>query len=115
MIPQQYTITLAALLALASLQFSGAAAAMDAGAAEALAKSSMCLNCHDVTNKKIGPPYHEVAKKFKGVDGAEEKIVHHMTSGPMVKMPTGQMMKHMIIGTKDPAKLKNLAEWILSR
>lgn len=113
--PQQYSVSLAALLALAAFQCSGNAMAMDTNAAETLAKSNMCFTCHDVNAKKIGPAYHDVAAKYKGVAGAEAKIIHHVTSGPMVKMPNGQLVKHLIIKTSDPAQLKNLADWILSR
>ena len=37
-----------------------------ANAQEALAKSSGCLNCHDVTAKKMGPAFKEIATKYKG-------------------------------------------------
>ena len=113
--PQHYVIKLAGLMALASFQFAGNAMAVDATAAEGLAKRSMCLTCHAVDQKKIGPSYHEVAAKYKGVAGAEEKIIHHITSGPMVKMPNGQMAKHLVIKTSDQDQLKNIADWILSR
>jgi cytochrome c len=112
---QKFAIKLSGLMLLASVQFAGHAMAMDAGAAEGLAKRSMCLTCHAVDQKKVGPSYHDVAVKYKGVAGADEKIIHHMTSGPMIKMPNGQMAKHLVIKTTDQDQLKNLAEWILSR
>jgi cytochrome c len=112
---QQYAIKLAGIVALAAVQFSGNAMAVNAAAAESLAKHDMCLTCHAVDQKKLGPSYREVAAKYKGVAGAEDKIIHHMTSGPMIKMPNGQMAKHMVIKTTDQGQLKNLAEWILSR
>lgn len=113
--PQQYRIKLAALMALALFQFAGNAMAMDAEIAEQLVKSSTCLTCHDVKIKKIGPAYHDVAMKYKGDSAALTKIEKHITTGPMVKMPSGQMAKHMIIRSSDPAQVKNVAEWVLSR
>jgi len=38
-----------------------------------------------------------------------------MTTGGKVKLDDGTEEDHKIINTKDPAALKNLAEWILSR
>ena len=37
-----------------------------------------------------------------------------MTSGLKVKLEDGTEEEHKIIDTKDPAQLKNLADWILS-
>jgi cytochrome c len=42
-----------------------------AGASEADAKSAGCFGkCHDMNKEKAGPSYKDVAKKFKGKDGA---------------------------------------------
>ncbi len=41
-------------------------AAGSASAQEALAKSSGCMNCHDVATKKMGPAFKDVAAKYKG-------------------------------------------------
>jgi cytochrome c len=101
--------------ACAAIFFANHAMALDADAAEHLAKSSMCLTCHDVNIKKIGPAYHEVAQKYKGQTDALAKIEKHITSAPMIKMPSGQQAKHLVIKTSDPAQVKNVAEWILSR
>jgi len=55
---RQWVVTTVALgVALAM----GAARAQDA---EALAKSSGCLECHTVAKKKVGPAFKELAKKF---------------------------------------------------
>jgi len=45
-----------------------AAAMMSAGAVsaqEAAAKSAGCMTCHDVSAKKMGPSFKEVAAKYK--------------------------------------------------
>jgi len=52
----------------------GFAFAGQANAQEALAKSSGCMNCHDVATKKIGPAFKEVAAKFKGKADAEATL-----------------------------------------
>lgn len=91
----------------------GAAAAMDAAAAKALAKESGCLRCHSETKTKVGPSYHTVAGKFKGAAG-EKKIMEFITTGPKIKM-MGSEAEHPAIKTQDKKELKNLVDWILSR
>ena len=49
------------------------AAAGTASAQEALAKSSGCMNCHDVAAKKIGPAFKDIAAKYKGKADAEAR------------------------------------------
>ena len=66
----------------------GMAAAGTASASEALAKSSGCMNCHDVATKKIGPAFKDVAAKYKGKADAEAKLVNEISehkSHPEVK------------------------------
>lgn len=47
----------------------------------ALVGSNDCLTCHDITTKKIGPAYVEVAKKYAGVDTAENYLAHKIIAG----------------------------------
>jgi len=53
----------------------GFAFAGQANAQEALAKSSGCMNCHDIATKKMGPAFKEVAAKFKGKADAQATLV----------------------------------------
>ena len=52
----------------------GLACAGAASAQEALAKSSGCMNCHDIATKKIGPSFKDIAAKFKGKADAESML-----------------------------------------
>ena len=61
------------LVACGLMTASFAYAAVDADAAQALLKKSDCLKCHAIDKKKDGPPYKEVAKKYKGKADAEDK------------------------------------------
>ncbi|MFO1324616.1 MAG: hypothetical protein U1F15_11200 [Burkholderiales bacterium] len=63
------------LVAAAGLCATGAASAQ-----EALAKSSGCLNCHDVSAKKIGPAFKEIAAKYKGKADAQATLVAKLSS-----------------------------------
>lgn len=47
----------------------------------ALVGSNDCLTCHDMTSKKIGPAYNEVAKKYAGVDTAVNYLAHKIIAG----------------------------------
>ena len=72
-------------LTTAALAAAGAAVAQDQSA---LAKSSGCLNCHDVDAKKMGPSFKSVAAKFKGKADAEASLVTQITTAkghPAVK------------------------------
>jgi cytochrome c len=104
----------AASLALLALVITPAAQAMDAEAAQALARQNNCFKCHSVEKKKDGPSFKESGAKFKAKPDGVERIVHHLTSGEKAKFPDGHEEEHKIIKSKDPAEVKNLAEWILS-
>lgn len=103
---------LAASLALGACM--AQAQAVDVAGAEALAKKSNCTKCHSVDKKKDGPPYKETAAKYKGKADAEAKLTKHITTGPKVKID-GVEEEHQIVKSKDPAEIKNLVQYILSR
>jgi len=90
-----------------------AQAAPDAEGAQALMKKSDCFKCHAVDKKKDGPPFKEVAKKYKGKPDAEDKLTKHITMNPMVEID-GKKEEHRAIKTKDAGEIKNVVDWILS-
>ncbi len=103
----------AAVVALSS----AACAAVDADAAKQLARQNNCFKCHAIDKEKDGPAWHKVAEKLKGKPDAEEKLLHHITSGEKAKFPDGHEEEHKIAKTSPPhdmAQLKNLVDWILS-
>ena len=88
-----------AVVASIALVASGAASAQ-----EALAKSDGCLNCHDVSAKKVGPSFKDVAAKYKGKADAEAMLVTKITEGkghPKTKA--------------SPDDAKGLIKWVLSQ
>jgi cytochrome c len=97
-----------------AMLFSPATYAVDADAAQALAKKEGCLKCHAIDKKKEGAALKEISAKYKGKADAEAKLVNHITSGEKVKFDDGREEEHKIIKTKDAAEIKNLIEWILS-
>ncbi|MDE2306986.1 MAG: c-type cytochrome [Xanthomonadaceae bacterium] len=102
---------------LAVLAFVPAARAVDQDAARTLARTNNCFKCHAITRDKDGPGWKKVADKYKGKPDAEAQLMHHLTSGEMVKLADGSQVHHKIIKTdpaNDTAQIKNLVDWILS-
>ncbi|MFI3186835.1 MAG: c-type cytochrome [Methylococcaceae bacterium] len=94
--------------------FSANAEAVDADAAKAFAKQNNCFRCHGVDKDKDGPAFTKIAAKFKADPKAEEKLLHHLSSGETAKFPDGHEEAHMILKADDPKETKNLVDWILS-
>lgn len=89
-------------------------AAVDPAAAEELMEANKCFKCHAATKNGKGPSMKKIAAKYKGKPEGEEKAIKNMTSGNKVKLDDGTEEEHKVIKTRDPAKLKNVAQWILS-
>jgi cytochrome c len=109
---------LAAALAAAALSFAPAAHAVDADAAQSLARQNNCLKCHGIDKDKDGPSYKKVAEKYKGKANAETRLIEHITTGEKAKFPDGHEEEHKIVKTsppKDMAQIKNLVQWILAQ
>ena len=91
------------------------AAAVDADAAQALAKKSGCMKCHAVDKSKKGPSFQKTAAKFKGKADGEAKVTDVITKGPKVKAEDGTEEEHKVVDSKDPKEIKNLVQWILAQ
>ena len=108
-------------LLLAGSLFAGVAAltpvhaAVDAAAAEELMEANKCFKCHAVAKNGKGPSLKKIAAKYKGKPEGEEKAIKNMTEGKKVKLDDGTEEEHKVIKTRDLAKLKNVAQWILSQ
>jgi len=100
------------------LAFAPTAQAVDAEAAQALARQNNCLKCHSVDKEKDAPSFKKVAAKYKGKADAEQKLIDHITSGNKVKFADGHEEEHKVIKIsppKDMGQVKNLVQWILSQ
>jgi cytochrome c len=96
---------IAALSALASTS----AFAQDAAA---LAKSKNCMACHAVNSKLVGPAYKDVAAKYAGQTGVEDKLVQKVIKGGSgvwgpVPMPANPQVNE--------AEARTLVKWVLSQ
>lgn len=85
----------------------------DEEAARALAKKSDCFKCHTINEKKDGPAWREVAKKYRGKPDVEAKLYKHVTTGPIVKID-GEEENHQIVKSKKDPEIYNLIRFILS-
>jgi cytochrome c len=89
-----------------------AVSSLPAQASEELAKKYMCLTCHTVDKKLVGPSYHDVAAKYKGDKGAEARLVEKVKKGGVgvwgqIPMPPNDKVPD--------ADLKTLVKWVLSK
>lgn len=104
-----------ALLACAGVLGPSDSRAADDLAARKLAKANNCFRCHAVELDKNGPAWSSIAAKYRLKPNGEEKLLHHLTSAPKIKLlEEGTEEEHKIAKYKDVAELKNLVKWILS-
>ncbi|RMH22879.1 MAG: cytochrome C [Gammaproteobacteria bacterium] len=50
-------------------------------AAKALAKKSGCFACHSIDHKVVGPAWMDVSKRYKGDDGARDRLIKKVHTG----------------------------------
>ena len=103
-----------AVAAIASLSMP-ASAALSPDAVEPYLKKAGCFKCHAIDKTKKGPSYKKIAEKFKGKPDGEAKIIKNLTTSPKVKLEDGTEEDHKEVETKDPADLKAISNWILTR
>lgn len=107
------TVSASVILAFAAL--APAHAAVDADAAQALFKKDNCTKCHAIDKTKKGPALKKIAEKYKGKADAQASVIKAISTGPKVKLDDGSEEEHKILSSKDPAVLKNMADWILAQ
>lgn len=90
-------------------------AAPDADEAQKLAKDSGCTKCHAVDKTKKGPSFQKTAAKYKGKAEGEAEVTKMITVSKKVKLEDGTEEDHKEVKNKDPEKVKNLVQWILSQ
>lgn len=76
-----------------------------------LAKAKNCMACHAVSNKLVGPSYKDVAAKYAGQKGAEDKLVQKVLKGGAgawgpVPMPANPQVSE--------AEARSLVKWVLA-
>ena len=77
-----------------------------------LAKAKNCMACHAVSNKLVGPAYKDVASKYAGQKGAEDKLVQKVIKGGAgvwgpVPMPANPQVSE--------AEARSLVKWVMAQ
>ena len=93
-------------MVLSALASSGAMANAD------LAKAKNCMSCHAIGSKLVGPAYKDVAAKYAGQKGAEDKLTAKVMKGGSgawgaVPMPANPQVSE--------AEARTLVKWVLSQ
>lgn len=88
------------------------AAASPGWASAELARAKACLGCHDVQDKRVGPPFKAIAARYAGVPGAQQHLANKIVSGGkgvwgVVVMPANPKIT--------PAEAQQLAAWVLQQ
>ena len=89
----------------------GAVFALPVQASEELAKKYMCLTCHQVDKKLVGPAFKDIAAKYASDKAAEGKMVDKVKKGGagvwgQIPMPPNDKVPE--------ADLKAVVKWVLS-
>lgn len=79
---------------------------------QALLNANACLGCHAVSQKIVGPAYHDVAAKYKADPGGVEKLKTSIKAGSSGKWGTVPMPPFAQL---TDAQLKALAEFVLKQ
>ena len=80
-------------------------------AAKALAEKNLCLSCHKLEGKLVGPSLRDVANKYKGVAQAEVKLIASIKKGGKGVWGNMPMPPAKDVSDED---LKTIVAWILS-
>ncbi len=77
-----------------------------------LARAKNCMSCHAIGSKLVGPAYKDVAAKYAGQKGAEDKLTVKVMKGGAgawgsVPMPANPQVSE--------AEARTLVKWVLSQ
>ncbi|RZI84681.1 MAG: c-type cytochrome [Rubrivivax sp.] len=79
----------------------------------ALVNAKGCVACHDVSTKKVGPAYRDVANKYAGQKDAVEKLTAKVLNGGSGVWGPVAMPPNKAMGVSE-AEAKQLVIWVLS-
>lgn len=88
-----------------------ALASAPALATEELAKKHACTACHAVDKKLVGPPYKDVAAKYRGDAKAEAMLAEKVKKGSVGAWGQVPMPPNAAVKDED---IKAIVKWILA-
>jgi len=77
-----------------------------------IAKKNGCTACHAIDKKVVGPAWQDVANKYKGVAGIEEKLIVKVSKGGSGNWGTVPMIANDPDGKKQD-QIKELVKFVL--
>jgi cytochrome c len=82
-----------------------------ASASPELAQSRICMGCHGVAEKKIGPSFKDIAARYAGQNNAAARLAEKIRNGGsgawgVLPMPANPKVT--------PDEARQLANWVLS-
>ena len=104
------TLRHAAVLCLLAGAAAAQAQAVDAAAAQELAKASGCTSCHAANEKIVGPAFKEIAARYKDDKDAAASLAQSIQNGSKGKWGRMAMPAHASLASGD---VKTLAAWVL--
>ena len=86
-------------------------AVLDNAAAETMMKKDGCAACHEIDKKLIGPPFQDVAAKYKDDKDAAAKLRDKVKKGGTHVWGEAAMPPNVLASDAD---IKELVDWILT-
>ena len=87
-------------------------ASIDVVQAERIAKKSLCLGCHAIEKKAVGPNFKLIAQKYKSQAGAQEVLMQKVKNGGVGNWGVVAMPANANHITDD--ELRIVLTWILA-
>ncbi len=98
-----------------ALTFSASAIAQDDTAVRSLLKNSNCMKCHAENRAREGPSFQKVAEKYRSKADAEARLTRYVSTVVRIRDRDGIEDDHEPLKTSDPAEIRAVVRWILSR
>lgn len=99
------------LAALGFAAIGSTAFAQDDAAVKALAEKHLCLSCHKVAEKSVGPAFVEIARKYKGDAEAIDKLSAKVRKGGKGVWGNIPMPANKDVSDND---IRTLLGWVLA-
>lgn len=82
------------------------------GASEALAQRKLCLGCHTVEKKVVGPAFHDIAARYAGDRAAPARLAQKIINGSAGAWGPVAMRANPQVSAEEA---RVLVQWILSK
>jgi cytochrome c551/c552 len=77
-----------------------------------LFRTADCVTCHAIDKKVVGPAFKEIAARYKGDSGAEDRLTEKVRKGGSGSWGPVAMVPHADMSEED---LRTLVKWVLAQ